>query len=89
MNKYFKIIIYMLCSICCIIQITQISEIYFSYETTTDVKYEFEDPIQLPALTLCGPKKYFVNKVYYTKFNQTDHNNAHQLQGGQNMATLL
>ena len=79
MNKYFKVVIYMLCSIGCVIQITQISEIYFSYETTTDVKYEDEDPIQLPALTICGPKMYFVNELYYTKFNQTDHNNAHQL----------
>jgi hypothetical protein len=50
----------------CLYQIYEISVIYFSYETTTDVRYEDEVMIELPAFTFCVPKV-FMARIEYLK----------------------
>jgi hypothetical protein len=58
----------------CLYQIYEISVIYFSYETTTDVRYEDEVMTQLPAITFCVPKVSMIKKGYFKKLvsNLTD-----------------
>ena len=44
----------------CILQIHEISDNYFKYKTITEVKYENEVMISLPAITLCLKKELFI-----------------------------
>jgi hypothetical protein len=43
-------------------QIYRVSAIYFSYETTTNVRYDKEDIISSPSLTICTSRHYFVRR---------------------------
>ena len=40
----------------CVYQSLRISELYFSYETITNVKYETENTLDLPGITICYNK---------------------------------
>ena len=51
-NLFIKFI----CLIACSYQASKISEIYFTYQTTTNVKFETTKVEQLPGLTLCHSK---------------------------------
>ena len=44
------------CLIGCIYQSFKLSQIYFTYETSTNVKYESESYVELPAITICYKK---------------------------------
>jgi hypothetical protein len=62
MEKIFRYIFTALCLTGCLSQIYRISAIYFSYETATNVRYDKETTISLPALTICTSKHYFVRR---------------------------
>jgi hypothetical protein len=60
-----KIVRYIFAAICligCSFQIYRIIAIYILYETTTDVRFNNEVIISLPALTICASKHYFVRE---------------------------
>ena len=54
----------MICIFGCILQIIEISQIYFSFETSTDVSFETETDVYLPAFTICGFKDMFINDLF-------------------------
>ena len=56
MVEYFPLIVKIVCLFGCVYQSMRISELYFSYETITNVKYEDEPWIELSGLTICYPK---------------------------------
>ncbi len=58
----------MFCLFVCLFQISQITRIYISYETTTKTKYEIDSTISLPAITFCTAKGYFLNKEFTSKW---------------------
>jgi hypothetical protein len=62
-NTFLKII----CIFGCLVQIYEINQIYFSYETVTDVRYEFDRIKSLPAITICVPKHQLFTKHEWTK----------------------
>src|SRR5882672_3415464 len=76
--KYFSQIFYqIICLIGCMYQTYKISELYFGYQTTTDVKYELEATVTLPAITLCmnkasALKQDFIQNYYQKKSNNQD-----------------
>lgn len=82
LNKYliFRIIFGTICISGCFYQITRISSIYFSYETTTNVKYEFEKMVSLPGITICFKKEYILRKeTIIKKFpNETNDNSSEE-----------
>ena len=53
---YYSIVSKILCFIGCVYQMIRINEIYFSYETVTNVKYQDENLIDLPGITICNNK---------------------------------
>lgn len=55
-NTIFKIFSNLFCLFGCIYQLYKINALYFSNETITNVKYEFEEKLSLPAITLCFRK---------------------------------
>ncbi len=79
MNKYslFRIIFGIICISGCLFQIANISKIYFSYDTTTVVEYEFEKMVSLPAITICFKKEYILRKQnIIRKFPNVTNNNS-------------
>jgi len=64
MDKYIRYLFITICLIGCILQIHEISLIYFKYETTTDVRYENEVNISLPAVSICFYKSYLIRNEY-------------------------
>jgi hypothetical protein len=54
MENIFRYTFASLCLTECLLQIYKISQIYFSYKTTTDVRNGSEALILLPALTICA-----------------------------------
>ena len=68
-KKALQVILYILCIFGCLYQICEISILYFSYETTTLVKYEIENPISLPAITLCSHKYLFIKEEYLINYS--------------------
>jgi hypothetical protein len=82
MDKH-RYIFSIFCLIGYLYQTYQISKIYFSYETTTDVSYENEDPLSIPAITLCGIKSYFLREEYQKLFplqNQSEFSSEREQQ---------
>ncbi len=78
MEKTVRYIFAANCFTGCLLQIYKISEIYFSYETTTYVRYENEVPLSLPALTICAEKHYFARKNILKKIFNNDTNSGLQ-----------
>jgi hypothetical protein len=74
MDQIIRYIFIIICLTGCLYQIYEISVIYFSYETTTDVRYEDEAITQLPAITFCVPKVSMIKKEYLNQLvsNLTD-----------------
>ena len=50
-------------------QTYKISLLYFSYETTTNVKYKQDQT--LPGITICFPKESFINNTLKSNFTRT------------------
>ena len=72
MEKYFRYIFSVFCLIGCFYQVYCICEIYLSYETSTDVRYEKEISVSLPGITTCSSKSYFINDKFYLKLFSND-----------------
>ena len=72
MSKFFnfKLFSKVLCLMGCVYQSLRISELYFSYETITNVKYESENKIELPGITICVSKLSMVTYKYNEELNQ-------------------
>src|SRR5882757_4357753 len=63
LRNFLKVSIRMLCLLGCVYQTYKISLLYFSYETTTNVRYETSDgKILDTSVTVCPDKEYFVVK---------------------------
>src|ERR1700744_2356581 len=65
----YKIICRVICLMGCMYQTYRICELYFSYETTTSVKYKLEDKINVPGLTLCFEKSTVLKQDFIIKHN--------------------
>ena len=68
----FRFIFSLFCSSVCLYQIIDICYIYFSYKTTTFVRYDNQSLISLPAITLCMDKKYFFKPLEDGKSHGAD-----------------
>ena len=81
MLKYlnFKLLSKVLCLMGCVYQSLRISELYFSYETITNVKYESENRIELPGITLCVSKLSMVTDEYHEDLEQQSNDTNIQL----------
>ena len=66
----FKLLSKVVCIMGCVYQSLRISELYFSYETITNVKYESEDGIELPDITICVRKLSMVTDKYNEELNK-------------------
>src|ERR1700743_2057718 len=59
----------LLCLMGCMYQTYKISLLYFSYETTTNVKYESSATLTLPAITVCFDKEALIRPEFVKNFN--------------------
>ena len=60
---------YLVCLITCFLQVYEISEKYFTYETITTVTYAKTSEIRLPAVTICVNKFHIFNESYKRELN--------------------
>ena len=67
----YKILMLILCLIGCVYQMFNLNVIYFSYETTTNVRYEAQSEPYLPAITICYDKRFQLtqDEFYVSKKN--------------------
>ena len=72
-KKFYTILYWIICLLGCCYQSYKISKIYFSYETTTDFKYENDYRIDLPGITICQPKLTQIDNDTKLKFNISSH----------------
>ena len=61
-----------ICLFGCFYHLFEISEIYFSYETSTNVRHDSGTRIELPGITACYNKKHQVENNLATILNQTN-----------------
>ena len=54
-DHFFKFMIIMTCLICCVWQLQESTVQYMKYPTVSKVLIQIEDPISIPAVTLCKP----------------------------------
>ena len=54
----FNLIAKLLCLVGCVYQAVEISKLYFSYKTTTNVRYEHNNNIELPGISICTTKSF-------------------------------
>ena len=74
----FKLLSKVLCLMGCVYQSLKISELYFSYETITNVKYETHNTIDLPGITICVSKLSQITDEYREElFQQSNDTNIH------------
>lgn len=78
MNKIYRLLFALLCLVGCSFQVYNISQIYFSFETTTHVKYENVVNISLPAITICIDKKYLLRKQFFPQFIGLENENSNR-----------
>lgn len=62
--KFTIFIALIFCSIGRIYQLYNINKIYFTKETTTNVMFENENEVSLPAITLCFDKYHLFNEIH-------------------------
>ena len=62
---------HILCAFGCVYQMYNLNVIYFSYETTTNVRYETQTDTYLPAITMCYRK--WIQNNYHAQFNHENH----------------
>lgn len=51
----------------CIWQSVDISNIYFSYDTNVNVRFEHEVPVQVPGVTICANVRPMIREDYMIK----------------------
>ena len=67
--RFFKLSIMMTCLICCMWQLRESADQYFKYPTISKVVIKNEDPISIPAVTLCNDSPtQFNNRSYVSVF---------------------
>ena len=71
----FNLISKLLCLVGCVYQAVNISKLYFSYKTTTNVRYERNSNIELPGISICTPKS-LMFKEEQDDINQIDQNST-------------
>ena len=57
-KNIYVILMHILCAFGCVYQMYNLNVIYFSYETTTNVRYETQTDTYLPAITVCYEKRH-------------------------------
>ena len=67
-SKIIRVLFFIICMTGCLFQIYKISEIYFLYETTTDVRRDEEADISFPALTICIDKLDFIKQCLFSYY---------------------
>src|SRR5882757_286843 len=68
-NILYKTICYVLCLMGCVYQTYKISLLYFSYETTTDVRFEWDsNPITHQTITVCLDKRDLIRHLLRLKY---------------------
>ena len=60
----FHSLIFLISLVGCLWQLTDMSNIYFSYETNVNVKFERETMVQIPGITICTNLSLTVNEDY-------------------------
>ena len=68
-EQAFRVLYILMCVVMCLYQIVTICQIYFSYKTTTFVKYENISKISLPAITICVDKREVITNEAKERFN--------------------
>ena len=79
MNFVFKFLVRVVCLMGCVYQSLRISELYFSYETITNVKYEMQNTLDLPGITICYDKLNQIKNQEKLKLEQISTNPEKQL----------
>ena len=70
----YKIFVRLFCLLGCVYQIYDMSKIYFSYRTSTNVKYKTNSRIELPGITICYNKlDQLINGQLKSKLNRKSH----------------
>ena len=59
---------HILCAFGCVYQMYNLNVIYFSYETTTNVRYETQTDTYLPAITVCYEKRNQIKNEFLDMF---------------------
>ena len=59
---------HILCAFGCVYQMYNLNVIYFSYETTTNVRYETQTDTYLPAITVCYEKRLQIKNEFLDMF---------------------
>ena len=60
---------HILCAFGCVYQMYNLNVIYFSYETTTNVRYETQTDTYLPAITVCYEKRHQIKDEFLDMFD--------------------
>ena len=76
MDRIYWVIVRILCGMGCVYQTYKLSSIYFSYETTTFVRYESDGEKTLPAITVCYNKYLQLKDEFKKKIAHFDNNKA-------------
>ena len=70
-EQVFRVLYILFCAAMCLYQIVTICQIYFSYKTTTFVKYENISKISLPAIFMCVDKREVITNEAKERLNYT------------------
>ena len=71
-EQVFRVVYILFCAAMCLYQIVTICQIYFSYKTTTFVKYENISKISLPAITICVEKREVITNEAKERYNLSE-----------------
>ena len=70
-------LIFLISLVGCLLQLTDVSSIYFAYDTTVNVNFENEIVVQIPGITICTNLSLTVNEDYmldrYPQLRQVPH----------------
>ena len=70
---------HILCAFGCVYQMYNLNVIYFSYETTTNVRYETQTDTYLPAITVCYEKRHQIKDEILDMFGGNSNKALRQL----------
>ena len=78
-DRMFRFTIIVSCLLCCIWQLRESADEYFKYLTVSKVAIQFEDPISIPAVTLCThlPTKQHNNRSFSLEFESIKNNRTY------------
>src|SRR5690348_14197689 len=68
----FKLISLIFCIAGCIFHLNSISKLYFSYQTLTNVKFDYSNELTLPGITICYDKLLQLKDEYFNKISLED-----------------